>query len=147
MKPFQGFQTVPLVLSTREDGPEVRFGKDASDFFAFVPLNFNLAILDRAANSASLLHRPRQLLFLRQTDADESFDDGNSLAAASGFLSDDIDATTGLSWRCFAKFLPGLRRRHFRARRQMVARQISKRIMTKLFGHTCSSERTMPLRE
>jgi len=138
---------VSLVLSTREHRSKIRFGKDASDFFAFVALNFDLAILDRAANSASLLHRPRQLLFLQQTDADESFDDRNILAAAPGFLSDDIHAATILARRCFPSFLLGLRRRNFRARRQMVAGQISKRIMTKLFGHTRSSERTMPLRE
>ena len=51
-----------------EDG-RIRFGQNASDLFSFVPLDFNLAILNRAACSTRLLHDPGQAFFLRQTDA------------------------------------------------------------------------------
>jgi hypothetical protein len=110
------------LLSTREDRPEVRFGKDASDFFAFVALDFDLAIFDRAANSTSLLHRASQALFLRQTNPDESSHHRDSFAAAPGLLSDDIDPPATLARRRFPSFLLRVRR-CFRARWQMVAGQ------------------------
>jgi len=50
-------------FTARKYGPKVRFGKDASDFFAFVSLDFDLAIFHRAASSTGLLHRPGQALF------------------------------------------------------------------------------------
>src|SRR5436190_13405731 len=119
-------------LPACEHRPEVGFGQDASDFFAFVSLDFDLAVFYRAASSASLLHRPRQALFLRQADADEPFDDGHSLAATPGLLSDDIHTSTVLARRCFLSFLRRLRRCG-RAWRLMDVGQISKGIMTELF--------------
>src|SRR5689334_11405931 len=121
-------------LSTGEDRPKVCFGKDASDFFAFVSLDFDLAILDRSANSTRLLHRPRQALFFRQTNPDKSFDDGNRLAAASGLLPDDIhpSAILALARRSFVASVLRLRR-CLRARRQILAGQASERIVTKFF--------------
>ena len=127
-------------LSTREHWPEVRFGQDASHFFAFVSLNFDPALLDRAADSTSLLHRPRQLLFLRQTDAGESFHDCNSFTTAPGFLSHDLHPSATLARRYFPSFL--LRVGYcFPVSRQILVRQITKRIVTELFHHTrCRKE-------
>jgi len=87
------------MLSARENGPEVGFGENASDFFPFVSLNFNVAIFYRAANSANLLHRTRQTFLLWQTDANESFDYCYRLATTPGFLPDDIHPSTAFAQR------------------------------------------------
>src|SRR5687768_4227017 len=84
-------------LPACKDRAKVRFDKDASDFFALVSLDFDLAIFYRAPRSAGLLHRPGQPLLLRQTDADKAFHHRNGLAAATGLLPDDIHPPAALA--------------------------------------------------
>ena len=60
------------VLTTGENRTKVCFTQNASNLGALVPLNLNLAVLDRATGAAGLLHGFGQLLFFRQTDADET---------------------------------------------------------------------------
>lgn len=98
------------ILPTRKDGSESRLGQNASNFFALVPLNLYLAILHRAADSTSLLHRPRQALFFRQTDADESSNHSDSFATTPCFLSNDIHAPATLVLCCCRTLLLCVRR-------------------------------------
>src|SRR2546421_12314814 len=93
-------------LPASENRPEVGFGKDASDFLAFVSLDFDLAIFYRAARSTSLLHRFGQALLLRQTDPDKALHHCNRLAAAPSLLSDDVHSSSALS-RFVASFWVG----------------------------------------
>jgi len=97
-------------LSTRKDRSEIRLGKDASNFLAFISLNFDPAFLYRAARATGLLHRTGQPFLLRQTDANKSPDDCNGLAAASRLLPYDVHPPTTLSRRCFLNFLVEVRR-------------------------------------
>src|ERR1017187_6914983 len=82
----------PFCLTSREYWSKVRLGQDARDFRAFVALNLDPAVLDRAAGAAGALHRPGQLLLFRQTDADKVFHHRHRLAAAPGLLPDDVHA-------------------------------------------------------
>src|SRR5437870_5041735 len=95
--------------TAREDGPEVRFGEDASDLFSSVSLDFDLAIFYRAARSTGLLHGSGQALFLWKTDADKPLHHGNSLAAAPGLLPDDVHPPPVLS-RFLVSLLAGIGR-------------------------------------
>src|SRR5207302_3603293 len=94
-------------LPAREDGPEVGLGEDASYFFAFISLDFNLTILHGATCAASLLHRPGQALFLWQTDTDKALYHRNGFAAAPGLLPDNVHAAPVLSRRCRVSLLVG----------------------------------------
>src|SRR5437867_807835 len=94
-------------LPAREDGPEVRLGKDASNFFAFISLDFDLAIFHGTARAAGLLHRLGQALLLRQTDADKALHHRNSLPAAPGLLPDNVHASSAFSRRWRGSFLVG----------------------------------------
>jgi hypothetical protein len=67
------------------------FSEDAGDFCALISLNLNSSFFDGAARAASLLHRFAELLFLRQTDADEPRHDSHRLAATMGGLPQDVD--------------------------------------------------------
>src|SRR5687768_9488298 len=73
-----------------EDGAEAGLLEDASDFGAFVALDFNAAVFDGATDAAGFLHLLGELFFFRKTDANEVGDDGNGFAAAAGGVADDV---------------------------------------------------------
>jgi hypothetical protein len=72
------------------------FGQDAGDLGALISLNLDSAFLDRAARAASFLHRLRELLLLRQADANEPRHDRHRLAAAMRRLSQNVDSAAVL---------------------------------------------------
>ena len=78
--------------ATGENRLEAGFGEDALHLVAFVALDFDAAIFDRAAAAAGFLHFFREDLFLSEPDAGEIFGHGDDLAAAMGGLPDDIHA-------------------------------------------------------
>ena len=90
------------MLSSGEHRSKICLGQDAGNFRTLVALDFDLAILHRAASAAGTLHRPGQLLLFRQSDADKTFHHRHGLAAAPGRLPDDVHAPAMLphGFRC-----------------------------------------------
>lgn len=87
------------VSSPGEHGPETGVGQDPGDGLPLVPLDFDAALFDGAAAAAGLLHLAGELLLFGQTDPHEVRNDRYGLPAASGLLTNDIDAAAApLPW-------------------------------------------------
>ncbi len=118
--------------ASRENRPKTGLAQDARNLRAFIPLNFNLAIFDRAPGATSFLHCLGQLFFFRQTDPDKTFDYGYRLATSSGLLPDNIDAPPILRRRRPFDSGPRINGRILGAWGKAIAGQVSKGIMAKL---------------
>ena len=86
-------------LTAGENGAEAGLAQNFGDLGAFISLDLDLAILNRAASAAGLLHLFGQLLFFRQTNAHEVLNHRHGLAATPRLLPDDINPTSMLPRR------------------------------------------------
>jgi len=89
--------TQRLELAPREDRFESGLGQDAGHFFAFVALDFDLAVLHGSSGATGFLHFSGEFFFLGQSDADEILHYGHRFSATSGFLAEDVHSAAAFA--------------------------------------------------
>src|SRR5256885_852921 len=82
------------ILTSSKHWTEASLIENLCDFGSFVALDFDAAFFDRAADATGFLHLFGEFLFFRKSNPNEVGDHSDSLSAASGFLTNDINPPT-----------------------------------------------------